>query len=60
MTKRALEKYGNLPVLYSGGVASNSLLRSMTPEGIFAQPRFSTDNAMGTAILTYRAVKRGE
>lgn len=60
VTKRALEKYGNLPVLYSGGVASNSLLRSMTPEGIFAQPRFSTDNAMGTAILTYRAVKRGE
>lgn len=60
VTKRALEKYGSLPVLYSGGVASNSLLRSVTPEGIFAQPRFSTDNAMGTAILTYRAVKCGE
>lgn len=60
ITKRALEKYGALPVLYSGGVASNSLLRELTPDGIFAKPQFSTDNAMGTAILTYRAVKRGE
>jgi len=25
---------------------------------IFAQPRFSTDNAMGTAILTWRALER--
>ena len=24
---------------------------------IFAQPRFSTDNAMGTAILTWRALE---
>ena len=24
----------------------------------FAKPQFSTDNAMGTAILTYRAVKK--
>lgn len=56
VTERAMERYGKLPVLYSGGVASNSLLRKMTPDGIFAQPQYSTDNAMGTAILTYRAV----
>ncbi len=55
-TEEAQKRYGGLPVLYSGGVASNSLLRAMTPEGIFAQPRYSTDNAMGTAILTWRAV----
>ena len=53
-TQQAKEKYGNLPVLYSGGVASNSLLRKRTPDGIFAEPKYSTDNAMGTAILTYR------
>ncbi len=55
-TAEAQKRYGGLPVLYSGGVASNSLLRAMTPEGIFAQPKYSTDNAMGTAILTWRAV----
>lgn len=54
-TEQAKKKYGDIPVLYSGGVASNSLLRRLTPEGIFAEPRYSTDNAMGTAILTYRA-----
>ena len=56
ITERALKKYGALPVLYSGGVASNSLLRRLTPEGIFAEPQYSTDNAMGCAILTYRTV----
>lgn len=60
VTERAVERYGDIPVLYSGGVASNSLLRRLTPDGIFAEPRFSTDNAMGTAILTYRAFKAGE
>ena len=60
-TLAALERYPGLPVLCSGGVASNSLLRQvMEPLGaVFAQPRFSTDNAMGTAILTWRAVKAG-
>ena len=60
ITAAALKEYGNVPVLFSGGVASNSLLRKMTPDGIFAKPQFSTDNAMGTAILTYRAVMHGE
>lgn len=55
-TAEAKGRFGDLPVLYSGGVASNSLLRAMTPEGIFAEPRYSTDNAMGTAILVWRAV----
>ena len=41
-----------LPVLFSGGVASNSMLRSMMPDAIFGAPQFSTDNAMGIAVLT--------
>ena len=57
VTKKAKEAYGDIPVLYSGGVASNSLLRVRTPEGIFAEPQYSADNAMGAAILTYRVVK---
>ena len=54
-TQNALKKYPGLPVLFSGGVASNSLLRKyLEPLGaIFAQPAYSTDNAMGVAILTY-------
>ncbi len=56
VTAVALERYGEMPVLYTGGVASNSLLRAENPDGIFAEPRYSTDNALGTAILTYRAV----
>ncbi len=60
-TLAALKQYPGLPVLCSGGVASNTLLRQvMEPLGaVFAQPRFSTDNAMGTAILTWRTVKAG-
>ena len=56
VTENAKKLYGDLPVLFSGGVASNSLLRELTPEGIFAEPRYSTDNAMGVAILTYRSI----
>ena len=57
VTENAYKIYGDLPILYSGGVASNSLLRKKVESGIFAAPKYSTDNAMGTAILTYRAVK---
>lgn len=60
-TAWAQKKYGSLPVLCSGGVASNSLLRSrLEPLGaIFAPPQYSTDNALGVAILAHRAVERG-
>ena len=60
-TRAALERYPGLPVLCSGGVASNSLLRQvMAPlEAVFAPPQYSTDHAMGTAILAWRAVKEG-
>jgi N6-L-threonylcarbamoyladenine synthase len=57
VTEAAMTEYGNLPVLFSGGVASNALLRREFPKGIFAEPRYSADNALGVAILTYRAAK---
>lgn len=55
-TEQALKAYPGLPVLFSGGVASNSMLRQwMAPlNPIFAQPQYSTDNAMGVAVLAGR------
>lgn len=59
-TREAQRQYPGLPVLFSGGVASNTLLREkMTSacSAVFAQPSYSTDNAMGVAILTWRALE---
>ena len=55
-TANALKVYPGLKVVFSGGVASNSMLRkemqSLNP--IFSEPQYSTDNAMGEAVLAYR------
>lgn len=58
-TENALMKYPGLPVVFSGGVASNSMLRRvMEPvNAVFCEPKYSTDNAMGIAVLTYLAVE---
>lgn len=55
-TQIAQKKYPGLPVVFSGGVASNGMLREkMKPlDPIFAQPQYSTDNALGVAVLTSR------
>ena len=56
-TQAALAQYPGVPVLCSGGVASNSRLRTVMEQAcgaVFAQPRYAADNAMGVAILTYR------
>ncbi len=56
-TENAKKNYPDLPVMFSGGVASNTLLRAqLAPlNPIFAQPQYATDNAIGIAVLTYRA-----
>ena len=58
-TKQALQRYPGLPVVFSGGVASNTMLRqTLEPlNPIFAQPQYSTDNAMGVAVLAHRAME---
>ena len=55
-TEQALKAYPGLMVVFSGGVASNSLLREVIAplNPIFAQPQYSTDNAMGVAVLAHR------
>ena len=58
-TKNAMAAYPGLPVVFSGGVASNAMLREkIAPlNPIFAKPEFSTDNAMGVAVLAHRMME---
>ena len=55
-TKNALEQHPGLQIVFSGGVASNSMLRQVLAplKPIFSEPQYSTDNAMGVAVLAYR------
>ena len=58
-TENALLEYPGLPVVFSGGVASNSMLRELTADldPIFSEPQYSTDNAMGVAVLAHRMME---
>ena len=63
LTDRARETYGDLPVLYAGGVMSSGFIRRrLGGKGTFALPEFSSDNAAGAALLArekhIRAVAR--
>ena len=55
-TEEALKQYPGLPVVFSGGVASNSMLRQYVEplDAIFAKPEYSTDNALGVALIAHR------
>ncbi len=58
-TRNARKEYPGLEVVFSGGVASNSMLRqTVAPlRPVFARPAYSTDNAMGVAVLGYRILE---
>ncbi len=58
-TQNALKQHPDFPVVFSGGVASNSLLRQVLApvNPIFCAPEYSTDNAIGVAVLTHRALE---
>ena len=61
-TAEAQKRWPGLPVLCSGGVASNRQIRDAMEHNcgaVFAQPQYATDNALGVAILTHRALERG-
>lgn len=60
----AIEKTKSNKVLIVGGVASNSIIRQMLSDGIngrvhFAKKEYSTDNAVGTAVLAREFTERG-
>ncbi|MEE0929753.1 MAG: peptidase M22 [Acutalibacteraceae bacterium] len=55
MTLNIFNEYGKMPILFSGGVMSNSIIRDNLTKRLsafFAKPEFSTDNAAGIAVLT--------
>lgn len=55
MTDAIIDEYGELPLVYAGGVMSNSIIRgeitSKYSGANFAAPEFSCDNAAGLAVL---------
>ena len=58
-TDNALKAYPGLEVVFSGGVASNSMLREELKgfNPVFCPPQYSTDNAMGVAVLAHRLME---
>lgn len=60
MTLLAKEKYGDLDILYVGGVMSDKIISDKLNSelnGFFAKPDFSCDNASGVAL--FGAIKKG-
>ncbi len=56
-----ISKYGSLPVVFSGGVMSNKIIRTELRkkyDSYFAEPQFSADNACGVAVLSSICDKR--
>ncbi len=61
MTGYLISQFGNLPLVYAGGVMSNSIISKDFTErfgGRFASAEFSSDNAAGIAILSSIKEKR--
>lgn len=61
-TEEAQRRWPGLPVLCSGGVASNRQIRAALERAcgaVFALPQYAADNALGVAILAHRALERG-
>ncbi len=54
MTEYAVSRFGDIPIVYAGGVMSDEIIRNRISEKFkadFAKPEFSCDNAAGTAVL---------
>ena len=54
LTENYFSEFGEMPVVYAGGVMSNSLIReqlSSKYDAGFAVPQLSSDNAVGIAML---------
>lgn len=55
MTEKIISERGNQPLVFAGGVMSNSIIKadimSRYPDAYFAPREFSADNAAGVALL---------
>ena len=55
ITENIIAEYGNLPLVFAGGVMSNRIIsRYLTDKycAYFASPELSSDNAVGVAVMT--------
>ncbi len=62
MAEYSLSNFGDMQLVFSGGVMSNSIIRKRFTEkygAIFASPELSSDNAVGIAVLTSLAAEKG-
>lgn len=63
MTLYALERHGKLPIVFAGGVMSDKIIRKQLESefgAYFAEPKFSCDNAAGTAIFAALQFRKGQ
>ena len=54
LAQNAREQFGDLPIVWAGGVMSNKIIQSrLSSLGncYFTKPEYSSDNAVGTALL---------
>ncbi len=60
LTVSAYERFGRRPTVYSGGVMSCSILKTMLAgeDVYFATPAFSADNAAGISLLTRKQYEK--
>lgn len=61
MTENIIDKYSNLPLVFAGGVMSNTIINeriSKKYNAYFAKPELSCDNAVGIAIYAYLKDKK--
>lgn len=62
MTRAALAEYPGLPVVCAGGVMSSDIIREYVtkrlPQVHFVPGKYSSDNAIGVAVLTAREVEQ--
>lgn len=60
ITQNALAEYGDMPVIYAGGVMSSRYIRrTLEKYGMFADACYSSDNAAGVALLAREYDRRG-
>ena len=56
MAQAVTDKYGNMPLVFAGGVSGNKMIAQTLKNrfgAYFAEPQFSSDNAAGIAIYAY-------
>ncbi len=61
MAEKLVEKYGEISLVFAGGVMSNSIIRQSILNKFradFAKPDFSCDNAAGVAIIGYQKYEK--